>query len=103
VNAAERPRTTLPIFDIIQERAGGEEPLVGDAVVPREHLEMGHQIHARELTPDARAKQLNTRNVLHHAAMKAADIADTIMAALGMPRRALWPELAVFVNNPWKE
>ena len=27
----------------------------------------------------------------------------TIMAALDMPRRALWPELAVFANNPWKE
>jgi 3-oxoacyl-[acyl-carrier protein] reductase len=33
----------------------------------------------------------------------AADIADTIMAALDMSRRALWPELAVFANNPWKE
>ena len=33
----------------------------------------------------------------------AADIADTITAALNMPRRALWPELAVFANNPWKE
>ena len=31
------------------------------------------------------------------------DIADTIFAALSMPRRALWPELAVFANNPWKE
>ena len=31
------------------------------------------------------------------------DIAATIMAALDMPRRALWPELAVFANNPWKE
>ena len=30
------------------------------------------------------------------------DIAATIMAALNMPRRALWPELAVFANNPWK-
>ncbi|MCM3879518.1 MAG: SDR family oxidoreductase [Vicinamibacterales bacterium] len=33
----------------------------------------------------------------------AEDIARTIMAALTMPRRALWPELAVFANNPWKE
>jgi 3-oxoacyl-[acyl-carrier protein] reductase len=33
----------------------------------------------------------------------AVDIAETIMAALDMPRRALWPELAVFANNPWKE
>jgi 3-oxoacyl-[acyl-carrier protein] reductase len=33
----------------------------------------------------------------------AADIAATIMAALDMPRRTLWPELAVFANNPWKE
>ncbi|HYU80755.1 MAG TPA: SDR family NAD(P)-dependent oxidoreductase [Vicinamibacterales bacterium] len=33
----------------------------------------------------------------------AEDIAATIMAALNMPRRALWPELAVFANNPWKE
>jgi 3-oxoacyl-[acyl-carrier protein] reductase len=31
------------------------------------------------------------------------DIAATIMAAIEMPRRALWPELAVFANNPWKE
>ena len=31
------------------------------------------------------------------------DIAATIMAALEMPPRALWPELAVFANNPWKE
>ena len=33
----------------------------------------------------------------------AQDIAATIMSALQMPRRALWPELAVFANNPWKE
>ena len=33
----------------------------------------------------------------------AEDIGGTIMAALDMPRRALWPELAVFANNPWKE
>ena len=33
----------------------------------------------------------------------AADIAETIMAVLAMPPRALWPELAVFANNPWKE
>jgi 3-oxoacyl-[acyl-carrier protein] reductase len=31
------------------------------------------------------------------------DIAATILAAIGMPRRVLWPELAVFANNPWKE
>ena len=31
------------------------------------------------------------------------DIAATIMSALEMPRRALWPELAVFATNPWKE
>lgn len=31
------------------------------------------------------------------------DIAATILAALDMPERALWPELAVFANNPWKE
>jgi 3-oxoacyl-[acyl-carrier protein] reductase len=33
----------------------------------------------------------------------AEDIGATIMAALAMPRRALWPELAVFANNPWKD
>ncbi len=33
----------------------------------------------------------------------ASDIAATIMAALDMPGRVLWPELAVFANNPWKE
>jgi 3-oxoacyl-[acyl-carrier protein] reductase len=31
------------------------------------------------------------------------DIAATIMAGLDLPRRVLWPELAVFANNPWKE
>ena len=33
----------------------------------------------------------------------AVDIAQTIMAALEMHSRALWPELAIFANNPWKE
>ena len=33
----------------------------------------------------------------------AVDIAETIMAALAMHGRALWPELAIFANNPWKE
>jgi 3-oxoacyl-[acyl-carrier protein] reductase len=33
----------------------------------------------------------------------AEDIGQTIMAAFNMPRRALWPEVAVFANNPWKE
>ena len=33
----------------------------------------------------------------------AIDIAETVMAALSMHPRALWPELAIFANNPWKE
>jgi 3-oxoacyl-[acyl-carrier protein] reductase len=33
----------------------------------------------------------------------AADIAATIMAQLELPHRTLWPELAVFATNPWKE
>lgn len=33
----------------------------------------------------------------------ATDIAETIMASLSMNTRALWVELAVFANNPWKE
>jgi 3-oxoacyl-[acyl-carrier protein] reductase len=33
----------------------------------------------------------------------ASDIAATILAGLQMPRRALWPELAVFATNPWRE
>ena len=33
----------------------------------------------------------------------AVDIAETIMAALAMHPRALWPELAIFANNPWKD
>ena len=33
----------------------------------------------------------------------AKDIAATIFASLDMPRNVLWPELAVFANNPWKE
>ena len=33
----------------------------------------------------------------------AEDLAKTIMAALEMPSRVLWPELAVFATNPWKE
>ncbi|MDQ6611619.1 MAG: SDR family oxidoreductase [Gemmatimonadota bacterium] len=32
----------------------------------------------------------------------AEDIAATIFAAVEMPRRVLWPEWAVFANNPWK-
>jgi 3-oxoacyl-[acyl-carrier protein] reductase len=31
------------------------------------------------------------------------DIAATIMAQLEMPRRVLWPEVAVFAANPWRE
>lgn len=31
------------------------------------------------------------------------DIAATILAAAGMPRRVLWTELAIFATNPWKE
>ena len=33
----------------------------------------------------------------------ATDIAATILGAVAMPRRVLWPELAIFANNPWKE
>ena len=33
----------------------------------------------------------------------AEDIVDTIVAALSMKRRALWPELSVFATNPWKD
>ena len=33
----------------------------------------------------------------------AVDIADAIMAALSTHPRALWPELAIFATNPWKE
>ncbi len=33
----------------------------------------------------------------------AEDIAATILAALEMPQRVLWPELAVFASNPWKD
>lgn len=33
----------------------------------------------------------------------AGDVAETVMAALAMHPRALWPELAVFANNPWRE
>jgi 3-oxoacyl-[acyl-carrier protein] reductase len=31
------------------------------------------------------------------------DIARTILAIVDMPRNVLWPELAVFASNPWKE
>lgn len=31
------------------------------------------------------------------------DIAATIMSAVGMRSSVLWPELAIFANNPWKE
>ena len=33
----------------------------------------------------------------------AKDIAATIFAGLDLPRRVLWPEVAIFANNPWKE
>ena len=35
--------------------------------------------------------------------LSASDIAETIMAALNMNPRALWVELSIFANNPWKE
>ncbi len=38
-------------------------------------------------------------DIVNHAE----DIAATILAGLSMPRRVLWPEMAVFANNPWKE
>jgi 3-oxoacyl-[acyl-carrier protein] reductase len=44
------------------------------------------------------AKGRNNPNKLY-----AEDIAATVIGALEMPRRVLWPELAVFANNPWKE
>ena len=31
------------------------------------------------------------------------DIAASVMAAIEMPRRALWPEWAIFATNPWRE
>lgn len=31
------------------------------------------------------------------------DIADAILAALSVQRRALWPEFAIFATNPWQE
>ncbi len=33
----------------------------------------------------------------------ASDIAQAILSTLAAERRALWPELAVFATNPWKE
>jgi 3-oxoacyl-[acyl-carrier protein] reductase len=33
----------------------------------------------------------------------AVDIAATILAAIDMPQRVLWPEVAIFATNPWKE
>lgn len=33
----------------------------------------------------------------------AEDIAATILAALHLPQRVLWPEVAIFATNPWKE
>jgi len=33
----------------------------------------------------------------------ARDIAATIFAGLEMPRNVLWPEVAIFANNPWRE
>ena len=32
----------------------------------------------------------------------AEDISATIFAQIDLPRRVLWPEVAVFANNPWK-
>ena len=33
----------------------------------------------------------------------AVDIAEAVLAVLNMNPRALWPEFAIFANNPWKE
>jgi len=46
---------------------------------------------------DGKAGRNNPNKLFAH------DIAATIMTTLDMPRRVLWPELAVFASNPWKE
>lgn len=33
----------------------------------------------------------------------ATDIAETVLAGVDMPRRAMWTEVTVFATNPWKE
>jgi hypothetical protein len=40
MNATERTHAPLPVLSIIQLRTFYKKPLVRDAVVPREHLEM---------------------------------------------------------------
>jgi 3-oxoacyl-[acyl-carrier protein] reductase len=63
-----------------------------------------HGIRVISLCPSEVQTNFGGRTGRHNPnKLFAVDIAETIMAALHMPRRALWPELAVFANNPWKE
>src|SRR5215469_12069616 len=52
MNAAEGSRTFLSVFDIIQLRTFCKESIIGNAVVPGEHLKMTCYVHSQELTSD---------------------------------------------------
>lgn len=52
INAAKRSCTFSPVFSVIQLRALRKKPLVRNAVVPGQHLEVCCQIHSHELTSD---------------------------------------------------
>jgi NAD(P)-dependent dehydrogenase (short-subunit alcohol dehydrogenase family) len=73
------------------ERMGGIEVLINNAAY-------GYRAEIGALDVAAMRKMFDT-NVFGMVDI----IGQTIMAALNMPRRVLWPELAVFANNPWKE
>ena len=78
--------------EFCRERMGGVDVLVNNA---------GYAYRAEIGALDIKAmRTMFDTNVF---GLVAEDIAVTIMAALDMPRRALWPELAIFANNPWKE
>src|SRR5436190_425769 len=90
--------------DACRERMGGIDVLINNA---------GYAYRAEigNLDVDAMRRMFDTNvfglvDITNRVVplMKSQGLGDiVIMAALTMPRRTLWPELAVFANNPWKE
>jgi hypothetical protein len=61
MNAAERPRASLPVLGIIQLRTLRKKPLVRNAVVPRQHLKMSQEVHSYEVNILKSAQGLSIR------------------------------------------
>ena len=85
---------------LCREQVGGARylaVLAGGAAAAR------HPRRSRSARPKCRPTSAAETGRNNPNKLYAADIAGTIVAALDMPRRVLWPELAVFASNPWQD